>query len=98
MKFEPSLNQVRLNCNGVLRCFMGSFWEVCEVLGSFKDRDYVQFLCNFLKGGEGRSPLSLNRLWPVSLALGKIFLFFYLLNGNVLGEIFLGFSSVLRLF
>ena len=24
--------------------------EVCE-FGSFKDRDFVRFLCNFLKGG-----------------------------------------------
>ncbi len=39
----------------------------------------------------GGGPLSLNRLW--ALALGKILL--YLLYGNMLGEILLGFGSVL---
>lgn len=47
---------------------VAKFWDL------FKDRDYVPFLCNFLKGGVGRSPLSLNRLWPIALILREIFL------------------------
>ena len=36
-RFYASLNQVCLNCNDAIMCFMGSFWEVNgKVLGSFK--------------------------------------------------------------